>query len=317
MKIGIIGLGAISHRVAKGIQYAKNAQLYAVASRDKAKAEAFKETYQAKVSYDSYEALYKDENIDMVYICTPNHLHYEHIMKALSYGIHVLCEKPLVSNMEQLKACFAYAKEKECFLMEAEKTLFTPLNQEIRKLIEAGEIGKLQYIEGSYSYAINKQEMGAHHWAFSKEAGGSMYDVGVYPICYANYFANSSLMDIKAIKESTKEGYDMFAQALLTYENGVRATVRSGWNIWMENKGFLYGDKGVIITENFWKNTRAILRKGEKDIEIVVHMESDFTGEIEHACTCIAEGKLQSPIMSMQASMEIMKVLEYIKKIEN
>lgn len=312
--IGIIGLGGIAHRVAKGVKYAKNARLYAVASRNIEKAKDFHMQYESDVYYGDYEALLQDPQVDLVYICTPNHVHAQHIKMCLKYHKHVLCEKPLVSNMKQLEEVFSCAKAAGCFLMEAEKTLFTPLNQKIRSMIQDGVIGELNYIEGSYSYRWDHEAMGDTHWCLSKEDGGSSYDVGVYPICYANYFAGSALCEIQTMKKTVDEGYDVFAQALLRYENGIVASVRSGWEINMVNKGYLYGDKGVIITENFWKNTEAVFVKDGKETKITAKMYSDFTGEIEHAVDCIEEGLLESPVMSRYASEEIMKVLEEIKR---
>ena len=105
--VGIMGLGQIAHRVAKGICYAENAELYAVGSRSLEKAREFQRLYGAQKIYDSYERLLQDPQVEMVYICTPNHLHFEHIQNALRHGKHVLCEKPLVANAEHAAAiCF-------------------------------------------------------------------------------------------------------------------------------------------------------------------------------------------------------------------
>lgn len=314
LQVAIIGLGSISHRVAKGVQFAKNANLYAVASRNMEKATAFQKQYDAQVAYGSYEEVVSDENVDLVYICTPNYLHYDHIMLCLKHQKHVLCEKPFVTNEEQLTECFAYAKQQHCFLMEAEKTLFTPLNQKIKQMVEEGVIGELQYIEGSYGYYLDEHDVPKDFWGYRKEDGGCSYDVGVYPICYANYFADAPLHKIQVMKQCDDKGYDVFMQALLEYENGRRASVRSAWNMDMCNKGFLYGTQGYIETENFWKNTTATLVLNGERTPISVTMESDFTGEIEHAASCIEQNMIESYIISEKNSLEIMKVLKEVKK---
>ena len=155
IRVGIMGLGQIAHRVAKGICYAENAELYAVGSRSLEKAGEFQRLYGAQKIYDSYERLLQDPQVEMVYICTPNHLHFEHIQNALRHGKHVLCEKPLVANAEQLKECFELARSSNLFLMEAEKTLFTPLNRKLKQLVKEGVIGQLRYVEGS-SFLSNR-----------------------------------------------------------------------------------------------------------------------------------------------------------------
>lgn len=310
MKIGILGLGKIATRVAKGVQYAQNATLYAVASRDVEKAKQFQNASGATVAYGSYEAMLADNEVDMVYICTPNYLHKEHIMLCLQYRKHVICEKPMVCDREGLCACFAYAKQQNCFLMEAEKTLFTPLNQKIKQLVDEGVIGALQYIEAGYCSHMDLSHIAKDSWLFRKRDSGSFVDIGVYPICYANYFANAKLTDIQVMKKCAPQGIDILAQSMLRYTNGVMAYIRSSWDITMENKGFLYGDKGVIITENFWKNTCAVLKKDGVETRIEVVMDSEFTGEIEHAINCVEQGLLQSPILAQEQSLEILRVLE-------
>ena len=90
VRFAIMGLGYIASRVAQGIQYAKNAQLYAVASRDIKKANSFKEQFHAQVAYGSYQEMLEDDKVDIVYICTPNHLHYSQIKLCFSYHKHVI-----------------------------------------------------------------------------------------------------------------------------------------------------------------------------------------------------------------------------------
>lgn len=311
MNVGIIGLGNIAKRVAHGVHCANNATLYAVASREIQTAMRFKEEFTAQKAFGSYEELLQDEQVDVVYVCTPNPLHYEHILLCLKYHKHVICEKPMVSSTKQVEECFAYAKKQGCFLMEAEKTLFTPLNQKIKKMVDEGAIGKLRYIEAGYGSDMNIKSQPKDSWLFHEVSGGSFYDVGVYPICYANYFANCFISKVQVMKQMEDETQvDMLTQAMLKYENGIMAYVRSSWNQNFINCAYLYGSDGVIITKNFWKNTKAVLQKDGVDTIIEVKMESDFAGEISHACDCIAQGLLESPILSHIESMEIMRVLE-------
>lgn len=315
IRVGIMGPGYIAQRVAQGIHYANGAQLYAVGSRSIEKARAFQKRNQIPMAYGSYEELLGDDQVDMVYICTPNALHFEHITMALQCGKHVLCEKPLVADSRQLQACFALARAQKCFLMEAEKTLFTPLNQKLKQLVEDDAIGELYYIEGSYSYENEIIKTQNEHWSFSRACGGSVFDVGVYPICYANWFSGGSITQIQAVCNRVHRDYDVFTQALITYDSGVVASVRSGWRQWMDNRGVLYGSKGIIETKNFWKNTEAVLKRDGVCKKLAVDMASDFTGEVEHAVTCIEQGLLESPILGEAQSLEIMKVLEYVKTI--
>ena len=292
IRIGIYGLGKISRRVIQGVLSSNNACLYAVCSSSIEKANIFKKEYQAEKAYDNYERMLEDRNLDLVYICTPNYLHTKHIQIALSYRKHVVCEKPMCVSTKELNDCFDYAKRQNCFLMEAHKTVFTPLNQKLFEMISNEELGEIKSIDAQYATRLTEQ---ISDWHFNQAGDGCMFDIGVYPICYANRMANSSIFRVSRFQD----------EALIEYENGCVAHIATSWNVDMENTAHIYGTKGSISCKNFWKNTEAAVN-GSK---ITVVQESDFTGEIEHACTCIENGMIESPAMSRKASLEILKVI--------
>lgn len=310
----IIGLGNIAHRVAKGILCSKKAKLYAVASRNMENALLFKEQYGAENAYGSYEELLADSKVDIVYICTRNTLHYEQIMLCLSYGKHVVCEKPMVANAVQVQELFAEAKKRGCFLMEAEKTMFTPLNVKLKQMIQDGVIGKLQAIRGEYSYEVLKG-VDESHWVLDKDMGGSAYDIGVYPISFSHYFADAKMenLQVKRIDHPNFE-CDFGMQADIRYENGLYAFLQTNWFYTPKDKGcgLLAGTKGTIEVPAFWKGTRAYLHKNGTVKEISVEMESDFEGEVTHAAECVEAGLLESPVLGEEMSLEIIRVVEKI-----
>lgn len=311
---GILGPGKISHRFMKGIAFANNAEVIAVSSRDKAKAQTYAEQYQIPYVYDDYEAMLKNDEIDIVYIATIPSVHFEHIMLCLKHNKSVMCEKPLLAESEQIKACFAYAKQQGLFLMEAQKAPFNYLNQEILHQIQNGLIGEVKYIEASYCYDgfASKYD----HWVFRYEDGGGMFDVGVYAIAYANLMAQSTIKNIKAMANRAITGCDVFAVALLEYQNGIKAQVKGAIELKTENKAMIYGTKGYIETYDFWKNDHATVYLDDKCYQITVEMPTDFFPEIEHAIACVLNGLVESPIMSESASLEIMKVLEHVKQVK-
>lgn len=317
MKVAILGLGNIAKRVAIGMKQARNADLYAVASRDIKKANAFKKEFGIQKAYDHYDDLLNDDKVELIYICTPNHLHFEHIKMCVQHKKHVICEKPLVSNCNEIEALFTYANENKCFLMEAEKTLFTPLNIKIKEMIDEGVIGKLLSIKADYCYSILEEQLDSKHWVFDAKYGGCSYDVGVYPISFANYYASSDIYDVKA-STATYQDFkcDFNMCANIIYQNGVIATVNSSWLYETPNKGcgYLLGDTGYIEIPAYWKGKDAyLICNGKKEL-ISVAMKSDFTGEIEHAINCIEQKLLESPVLNKHASLEIMKVLEIINE---
>lgn len=310
--IGIIGLGNIAHRVAKGILASENARLYAVASRNKEKAVSFAYNYGAQKACGSYEELLEDEKVDIVYICTPNAFHEKQIRLCFAYGKHVICEKPMVADEESVRALFKEAKEKGCFLMEAEKTMFTPLNVKIKEMIQDGIIGKLLAIRAEYSSDV-LESVDKNHWVFGEYMGGCSYDIGVYPISFAHFFAGAKMSHLKVQSVRHPEfPCDFGMQADILYENGVYGFVQSNWFYTPEHKGsaVLAGEQGSIEVPAFWKGTKAYLHKDGKVKEISVKMESDFEGEVTHAVWCVEQGLLQSPILGKEMSLEIIRIVE-------
>ena len=309
LNIGLVGIGKIADRVALGIEYASKGKLYAVASRSLDKAKMFASKYHVDKYYDNYIEMLEDEKVDIIYICTPNILHKEQIMLALKYHKHVICEKPMVLKLEDLDECFKFARKQKCFLMEAHKTVFTCLNTYLFEKINEGIIGKIKYIEAQYATNVLPSKKEISSWHFSKEGGGCLYDIGVYPLAYANYFANSKIVDFHTMQHKVDDIFCDQGHAMITYENGIMAHIVTSWQCDMINIAYIYGELGYIECHNFWKNTQAILHKDGKNILIEKQMKSDFTPEIEYAINCIEKGLLESDIMGYRQSYDILKII--------
>lgn len=312
VNIGILGPGNIAKRVAKGINCSKNASLYAVASRDYQKAATFAKEYGAKEAYGSYEEMLKDSKVEMVYICTPNAFHEEQIRLCFSYGKHVICEKPMVETEEKVRQLFKEAREHGCFLMEAEKTMFTPLNKKLKELIEQGIIGTLLSIRAEYSSDC-LADISKDHWVLDEVYGGCAGDIGVYPISFSHYFADATMkeMNVQSLKHPD-HNCNFGLQADILYDNGIYGFLKSNWFYTPEFKGsaVLAGTEGYIEVPAFWKGCKAYLHKNGELHEIFVEMESDFEGEVTHAAKCVMQGLLESPVLGEQKSCEIIRIVE-------
>jgi len=314
--VGILGPGNIANRVAKGVICSPKANLYAVASRNIDKAKSFADKYGAEIYYGSYEEMLNDPNVDLVYICTPNTFHYEQIKLCLVHGKHVICEKPLVKDEVQVRELFTLAREKRCFLMEAEKTMFTPLNKKIKEMIAEGVIGKLHTIRAQYC-SDGLDGLSEEHWVLEEEFGGCTYDIGVYPICASHFYADAQMKVFQAeVVRNPEYNCDFGMDADIFYENGIYGCVRANWYYQAKDKGkaVLVGDKGYFEIPAYWKGNKAYLHKDGLVTEIEVAMESDFEGEITHAIECIEDGLVESPILGEEMSVKIIRVVEAVQK---
>ena len=134
MRVGTIGSGVIVDRMIDAMKQTKDVEVVAVYSRTKEKAEAYAKKHQIKKSYHDLEEMFQDNNIDTIYVASPNSLHFEQSKKALQAGKHVICEKPFTPTLKEAEELFHIAKEKNVYIFEAITTIHLP-NYQIVKII--------------------------------------------------------------------------------------------------------------------------------------------------------------------------------------
>ncbi|MCP4176546.1 MAG: Gfo/Idh/MocA family oxidoreductase [bacterium] len=315
LRWGIIGAGNIAQSFAADLKYTKNSILYAIASKSGAKLNLYKK-YNYKVAYNDYDQLFSDPNVDIVYIATPHSLHYENAISALKHKKHVLCEKPFAVNRRQTEDMFALAKKNKCFIMEAMWTRFLPAMQEIVKLIKNDSIGNISQIYADFCF---KSNCDLHPRLFKPElAGGSLLDVGIYPIMLA-YSLSGIPDEIVAAANLNKDNIDTQIGIVLKYKN--KSISNLSCSIANESiyEALIYGTEGSIrIHKNWWQTKSFTLntytnKKTEKINEKYAGIGYQF--EIDHCAECISKGLLESPVHSHLDTLNIVDILDKIRKI--
>ena len=184
IRLGTIGSGSIVHAVLDGMMKAENLRLEAVYSRSWEKGEKLAKEYGAQKVYTSLEEMFADEEVNTVYIASPNILHYEQSKMALLAGKHVICEKPFCTRKEQALELIALAKEKGLYLVDATPTCYLP-NLPIlkRELHKAGRIKLVQSNYSQYSSRYDQLLNGEVTNVFNPEfAGGCLMDINYYNV---------------------------------------------------------------------------------------------------------------------------------------
>jgi predicted dehydrogenase len=296
IRFGILGPGKISHRFVKGVNYSKYAVITAVGGRDEHKTMAYAKQYNIGVMTD-YQGLVECDVVDAVYIALPQALHKEWIIKALLAGKHVICEKPMLYSVDDLNECYDLAYRCGLFLMEAQKTSFLPTTFKVKEWIENGKLGKISYIEAGYCYRFSDE---SDHWAFdAKHGGGSLFDVGVYPISYAIALFGTDIISVSVKKNLLSGGSDGFAHMQLTFACGVIASLSSAIVVEGPKEARIYGSEGYIVLPDFWKSSSVeLIRYDGNDEVYFVDQLSEFTHYIDHGCECIKKGLSESPILT-------------------
>lgn len=184
VRLGTIGSGSIVHSVLDNVKRTDGIELEAVYSRSLEKAESLAVKYGAKKTYADIGALLADEDINTVYIATPNLLHYGQVKRALLAGKNVICEKPFVTRLTQAQELRNIAESRGLFLFEAAPTIFLPNFRVLQR--ELGRIGRIRLVMSNYSNYSSRYDAvlrGEKPNIFNPEyAGGALMDIGFYNV---------------------------------------------------------------------------------------------------------------------------------------
>jgi len=310
---GIVGPGNIAENFAKSIAAVDNAEISAVASRNADRAADFAGRYTIAHTFDNYQKLAEDGNIDAVYIATPASLHYEHIKLFINAGVPVLCEKPFTINQQQTDELFALAKQKNVFLMEAMWTPFLPIYRTVDQWLDEGRIGAIKSMQSSFGFAIARERS---QRLLSKELGGGvLLDMGVYNVAISQYLLNKFPQKIQAFGHIGSTGVDEMVSANLDYGDGVCSQFICSFHTRLRNDFTISGEKGEIkVHPMFWFNGAASLTVGDEETVVRKACRAEgFEYEIEHAMACIQRGDIESPLMNHKRTAETMAIMDEIR----
>ncbi|MFD2167892.1 Gfo/Idh/MocA family protein [Thalassotalea euphylliae] len=311
---GIISAGRICQQFAADMEYVSNGTVKAVAARNLDDAKAFADKYSIERAYGSYQQLFNDSGIDIVYIGTPHTFHFEQAKAAMLAGKHVVCEKPITVGSSEMKALSLLAKEQGVYLLEAMWTYFLPAIQKAKQWIDEGRIGEIKHIKADFGYPMAYDP---NTRVYNKSlAGGCLLDMGIYPIAFANLFLKAPIQFEYVNAELAPNGVDNDV-LMLGKSDDVKATLATSFQCKLNNYGYVIGDKGYIAIHDFWRANSCSLFEGEQEIErfednrqsIGLNFEAQAAGED------ILAGKLESPIVSHQQSLNFQQQMEQVKAL--
>lgn len=312
---GILGAARIADKFTEGLKVLSNADCYAIAARSWERANAFKEKHGFKKAYGSYKDMLADPQVDVVYIATTNNLHFEHAMMCLEAGKAVLCEKPFASNQEQVEKMIAKAREKKVFLMEALWSHFLPCMIRFKAEMEQKTIGQPLLLQCNFGF-ISPFDPKSRVYDPAL-GGGSVPDIGIYPIFTAMLLFGNPV-DIKVISIPMPTGPDWTTSILFKHEKKEISMLISSFEMVLDNEARLYGDKGYLKLHGmFHIPTRLSVNKNDGNGEVEIPISSVGNGynyEAEEVMACLDKGLLESPNMSWQFSLDLIKVLDEVCK---
>jgi predicted dehydrogenase len=310
---GVLGPGRIAQQFGDALLAIDDAALYAVASSNLDRAKAFAQQYNGEKTYDSYEALVNDPQVDAIYIATPHRFHLENALLCLNASKPVLCEKPLTVNAAETRQLIDLARAKNVFLMEALWTRYLPIYPQIRAWLDEGTIGDVKLLVSTFGINVPKGE--ADRWLNPELAGGTLLDMGIYPISVSQWVMGREPQSFSAQSYLGKTGVDELTAVLLKYDNGVISQFNSNFITDDANEFFIYGAQGHIrIHANFWAASHATLVTSDREVTISKPLRRNgFEYQAEEAMRCIRAGLLESPTMSHAHTLANMELMDRIR----
>ncbi len=313
IKWGILGCGRIAHKFAEGLRVLPGAKLEAVASKTERKAEDLGKTFGVKKIYNNYEGLVNNHAVDVIYIATTHNFHYQNALFCLTHGKHVLCEKPITLNADQAEDLIKTARNNNLFLMEAMWTRFLPCIIKLNELIEQDIIGEIKHITADFG--INR-EFDPKIRAFNPElGGGALLDLGIYPINFARMVYKQSPCKIKSSADIGITKVDEKSCYLFEYENGQTAMLSSSYRLLMTHEAFIFGTKGYLKIPDFYHPTKIVLKLEAKPKKIFrfPFKSTGYNYEALEVMKCLISNQIESKIMPLNETLEIMKTMDIIR----
>ena len=313
---GILGCGRIAGKFATDLALVEDAELWAVGSRDIAKAESFRQSHPARHAYGSYEALVQDPNLDVVYVASPHAQHHAHTLLCLEYDKAVLCEKAFAIHAGQARQMIDMARRKGLFLMEALWTRFMPHYQQLMNMIHGGELGDMKSVLINFGFApadpIPDRLFNPHL------GGGSLLDIGIYNV----FMAISALGrpdQLEAWMTPAPSGVDEQCAITFRYRNGAIAQLFSSFASNLATEADFCGTKARIrLGHRFYEpSTTMEFYPGRADSKVIIPFDKDsgwgYHYEIRHVQQCLRQGLSESPTMTHANTLERMDILDAIR----
>ncbi len=313
---GILGTGTIAHKFASDLKRVENAELVAVGSRSLQDAKVFCGEFDIPLSFGSYEELAACDEIDIVYIATPNHLHHPNTLLCLNHGKAVLCEKPFALNAKQASEMIGLARRKKVFLMDALWTKFLPHYQKMLDIVKSGELGAIKMVRANFGFQANAKP--DSRLLNPELGGGSLMDIGIY-----NVFAALDILgepdEISVSINSTAQGIDEQCAVVFKYQNGAMASLFSSISANLETEVEICGTLGRLkLTAPFYDST-SVLEQDADGKKTVIRTEKEgglgYQYEARHATRCLLEGNTQSTVVPHAYSILLMQTLDRIRNL--
>jgi D-xylose 1-dehydrogenase (NADP+, D-xylono-1,5-lactone-forming) len=288
---GLLSTARINRALIPPLQVSKRNALLAVASRSQENAEAYAKEQRIPRAYGSYDALLTDPDIDVIYNPLPNHLHAEWTIKAVEAGKHVLCEKPLALSVNEVEAIKSAAGKHGRVVAEAFMYRHHPKTLKAQEIVQSGSLGTLKLLRGSFTFLLTREGDVRLNPGWG---GGSLWDVGCYPISYARTVLGEEPLEVFGWQVTGPTGIDETFVGQMKFRNDIIMQFDSSFVIPYHSFMEIIGSDGTLNIPTPFKpgaNEKLYLTRGGKTETIKVRGRELYIGEVEDMADAILLGK--------------------------
>lgn len=316
IKLGTIGSGVIVRSILDGVNATEGISLEAVYSRSMEKGRQLADEYGAQKVYTDLEALFGDEDVNFIYVASPNSLHYEQAKAALEHGKNVICEKPFCTTRAKVEELIAIAKERHLFLIDATPTAFLPNFELLKQQIE--KIGRKRLVMCSYSQYSSRYDQvlkGEAPNIFNPEfAGGCLQDINYYNV-YFNVALFGKPETAVYYPNICATGADTSGVVLMKYRDFV-SECSGAKDTWGVNSAQIQGEKGYIYIENGAngiESLRVVTRDGEENYNEQPNPDRWFY-EVQNLTRLVLNDDYEAIYKRLEVTADVIDVIETVRK---
>ena len=307
----ILGCGNIANDFAREMNK-MGGRVYSVANRTYEKATAFAEKYNIEKAYESIDDIFTDDNVQIVYIATPHNKHIEYIMKALEGGKHVLCEKAITLNSQELDKAVELAEKNNLILAEAMTIYNMPLYAELEKITKSGKLGNFRLAQVNFG-SFKEYDM-TNRFFNMDLAGGALLDIGVYALSCVRMFMTEYPDDIKSQVKFAETGADEQSSIILKNSKEELASVTLSLHAKQPKRATICYDKGYIEIFEYPRADKATIHYTDDNSteEITAgKLEDALCYEIRNMESAVENGK---NTMRLDYTVDVMNIMTTLRK---
>jgi predicted dehydrogenase len=297
----VVGLGRLAvHQILPALADCRRSKLTGLVSGSPAKASHLARLHGVDprhvYSYERYDDIANDPEIDIVYVVLPNSMHAEYTIRALKAGKHVLCEKPMATTPSECEQMIAAARAADRKLMIAYRLHYEPFNRELARIArDPSEMGQARIVEAEAGFPIGDPAQ----WRLRRKmaGGGSLMDIGIYALQAARTLAGEEPVEVSAmIHSAPSDARFVEVEENVTFQlrfpGGILASCISSYGTLL-NRFRVFKTQGSAELEPalFYSGQRLRIYHGNSVEERELPRIDHFRAEMDHLSECVTSGK--------------------------